>query len=230
MIRRIAQTAIVAAAVTVAVGLSGCVSLFPKSEAVTLYKLALPPGPPASQPAQAGPTASVLLGPLAFTRPAAGDRILTTNGLETAFVGGARWVAPAPIMFQEALSTAFDQTPGLNLATRGEAVASDFVLRVEIRTFEAQYTGQGPLTAQGKKGKQPVLSAPTAVVEAHVTLLNLREKAEVSDMTFREAKPAADNRVTAIVNAYDDATASVIHDIVGWTAGLAKPQPKTTTR
>jgi cholesterol transport system auxiliary component len=229
MIRRIAQTAVVTAAVTAVLGLSGCVSLFPKSEAVTLYKLALPASS-APPPARPGTDVSVLLGPLAFTRPASGDRILTTNGLETAYVGGARWVAPAPIMFQEALSTAFDQTPGLNLATRGEAVASDFVLRVEIRTFEAEYSSQGPLTAQGKKGKQPVLSAPTAVVEAHVTLLNLREKAEVSDMTFREAKPAADNRVTAIVNAYDDATASVIHDIVGWTAGLAKPLPKAPAR
>jgi cholesterol transport system auxiliary component len=225
MIRRI----VLAAAVTAAVGLSGCVSLFPKSDAVTLYKLTLPAAPPTAGTPPSGPTASVLLGPLAFTRAAAGDRILTTNGSETAYVGGARWVAPAPILFQEALSTAFDQTPGMNMSTRGEAVASDFVLRVEIRTFEAQYSGQGPLTAEKKK-KQPVLSAPTAVVEAHVTLLNLREKAEVSDITFRESKPAADNRVTAIISAYDDATGSVIHDIVGWTAGLAKPQAKTGVR
>lgn len=225
MIRRIA----LAAAATAAIGLSGCVSLFPKSEPVTLYKLAIPAGSTPASPTPAERPVSILLGPLAFTRPASGDRILTTNGQEAAFVGGARWAAPAPIMFQEALSAAFNQTPGLSLSIRGSAVPSDFILRVDISTFEAQYSGQGPLTAPGKK-KQPVLGAPTAVVEAHVTLLNLRDKAEVSDMTFRETKPAADNRVTAIVSAYDDATEKLIHDIVAWTAGLAKPLPKAAAR
>jgi cholesterol transport system auxiliary component len=219
-----------AAALAAVVGLSGCVSLFPKSEPVTLYKLAMPSTVPAAQPASAGPAATVLLGPLAFTRPAAGDRILTTNGLETAYVGGARWVAPAPIMFQEALATAFDREPGLTLSTRGEAVASDFVLRVEIRTFEAQYSGQGPLTAASKKKKQPDLAAPTVVVEAHVTLLNLRDKAAVSDTTFRESTAATDNRMQAIISAYDDSTTSLIHDIVNWTGGQAKAAPKTAPR
>ncbi len=133
MTRRIAQTAVVTAAAVAVLGLSGCVSLFPKSEAVTLYRLAIPAS--SQPPAPAGPAASVLLGPLAFTRPAAGDRIMTTKDSETAYVGGARWVAPAPILFQEALSTAFDQTPGMNLSTRGEAVSSDFIVRIEIRSF-----------------------------------------------------------------------------------------------
>jgi cholesterol transport system auxiliary component len=219
-----------AAALAAAVGLSGCLSLFPKSQPVTLYKLALPSVAPTAQPAPGAPVATVLLGPLAFTRPAAGDRILTTNGLETAYVGGARWVAPAPIMFQEALATAFDQAPGLNLSTRGEATPSDFILRVEIRTFEAQYSSQGPLTAADKKKKQPELAAPTVVVEAHVTLLNLRDKAMVSETTFRESKAAADNRMQAIVSAYDGSTTSLIHDIVDWTGGLSKAAPKTAAR
>lgn len=200
--------------------LSGCVSLFPKTAPATTYKLVA--APPAQTSAATGaPQASVLLGPIAFTRPSAQDRILTTNGLEAAYIADARWVAPAPIMFQEALASAFDNQSVVNLATRGEAVGSDYVLRVEIRTFEAQYASGQTLSGKGKK--PPKLKAPTVATEAHVTLVNLKQKVEASEMTFRETQAASDNRVSAIVNAYDAATTRLISDIVGWTGKTAVP-------
>ena len=215
---------------TATVALSGCVSLFPKTSPATTYKLvASPPAQPAK--ASSGPQALVLLGPIAFTRPAAQDRILTTNGLEAAYIADARWVAPAPIMFQEALAAAFDNQSVVNLATRGEAVGSDYTLRVEVRTFEAQYASDQAITA---KSKGPLkLKAPTVAAEAHVTLVSLKQKAEVTEITLRETEPAADNRVSAIVNAYDAATTRLIGDIVGWTGKTAippAPAPATPKR
>ena len=40
---------------------------------------------------------------------------------------------------------------------------------------------------------------------------------------FEKQVPAADNRVTAIVPAYDRAVAEVLKDIVAWTTEQAKP-------
>jgi cholesterol transport system auxiliary component len=212
---------------TATLALSGCVSLFPKTSPATTYKLV------ATLPAQSAatggkPQALVLLGPIAFTRPAAQDRILTTNGLEAAYIADARWVAPAPVMFQEALASAFDSQSVVNLATRGEAVGSDYTLRVEIRTFEAQYAADQAITAKSKKPLK--LKAPTVAVEAHVTLVNLKQKAEASEITFRETEPAADNRVSAIVGAYGVVTTKLIGDIVGWTGKTAIPPTATATK
>lgn len=217
-----------AASLAAAVALSGCVSLFPKSPPATTYKLtATAPNAAPAPPRSGSPT--ILLGPMAFTRPSASDRILTTNGLEAAYIADARWIAPAPLMFQEALANAFDQQQAVNLTTRGEAVGSDFVLRVEMRTFEAQYAPGQPITSGGKKKKPPKLAAPTVAAEAHITLVNLKAKAEQSEITFRETALASDNRVGAIVNAYDEATTKLIGDIVGWTSKTALAAPKATT-
>jgi cholesterol transport system auxiliary component len=223
MIRRLG----LAAALAAAAALSGCVSLFPKAEPVTMYKLAAAPRPGPPSPLPDGATISILLGPIAFTRPAAGDRILTTNGLETAYVGGARWVAPASVMFQEDLAAVFDQRPGMSLATRGEAVAADYTMRIEVRTFEAEYNAP---SLSGKGKKPPELNAPNVVVEARVTLLDLKHKAVVSEKTFRETKFAGDNRVTAIVRAFDDATGLVMNEIADWTMCTQVHCVEVTTR
>lgn len=205
------------------VALSGCVSIFPKKPPVTTYKLSAIPPAPATPPAPMAHQANVLLTPIGFTRPAASDRILTTNGLEAAFIANARWVAPAPILLQEALASAFDQHATVNLATRAEAVASDYTLRVEVRTFEAQYAPDQAITAKSKKPLK--LKAPVVTVEAHLILANLKQKGQQSEVTFRETKPAADNRVREIVNAYDDATTRLVGDIVDWTDKMAIAPP-----
>lgn len=219
MTRSLGLAAALTACLTASLALTGCVSLFPKSPPATLYKLNIVTEPPAAPSALAQNRPTVLLGPITFTRAAGGDRILTTNGLETAFIADARWVAPAPIMFQEQIADAFDHSPTINLATRGEAVPADYILRVDVSAFETQYEGQS-LTGKGKK--PPKLNAPNIHVQARVTLLDVRQKATLSEQTFTEDKMAADNRVSAIVQAYDAATGALIGDIVKLTTGLVK--------
>ena len=190
-----------------AIGLSGCVSLFPKTDPAILYKLT---GSAVASTATSRPAAStVLKAPTAFTRVAAADRILTTTGLESAYLAGARWAAPAQVMFDEALVSAFTTAaPGVRLVTRGEVTPVDQVLRVEVRIFEAQYRG-------GRK------SAPVVVVEAKAGLTNLRDRVSAGDQIFRAEAPASSNRVGSIVSAFDIATAKVLGDIARWTESQA---------
>jgi len=199
MIRNIARGLTVA---TLAVALSGCISVFPKTKPASMYRfgdadVTATKGPP-------GAMFGVLKAPSAFTRAAAGDRILTVTNGEVAYVAGARWVSPAFVLFEEATARAFDNDPGrARLIGRGEVAKADLVLRLEVRTFEADYL-DGPK------------AAPQVVVRVRAVLNRNSDRALVGDQIFEAKVKAADNRVSAIVPAYDQAVSKVLGDIVGW--------------
>jgi cholesterol transport system auxiliary component len=187
-----------------AIGLSGCISLFPKAEPLTTYKLSVnTPAPSAT----AGTGAVVLKSTTLFPRAAAADRILTVSGPEAATIAGARWVAPASVMFDEALSAAFASTT-TRLTTRGDITPADQIMRIEVRTFEARYLG-----GEG--------AAPTVVIEARAGLTNIRDRQASTSREFRAEQAAADNRVGAIVDAYNAATTQLVTDIARWTESQA---------
>jgi len=199
MIRNITRGVAVAA---VALALSGCISVFPKTKPASMYRfgdadLNVTKAPP-------GAMFGVLKAPSAFTRAAAGDRLLTVTNGEVAYIAGARWVSPAFILFEEATARAFENDPGrARLIGRGEVAKADLVLRLEVRTFEADYLN-GPK------------AAPEVVVRVRAVLNRNSDRALVGDQIFEAKVKAADNRVSAIVPAYDQAVAKVLGDVVGW--------------
>jgi cholesterol transport system auxiliary component len=190
------------AVTALAVGLTGCISLFPKTEPVGLYRfgqadVAVTKGPP-------GAMFGVLKAPSAFVRSSAGDRILTSTNGEVAYIADARWVSPAFVLFEEAVARAFENDPGrARLIGRGEVAKADLVLRLEVRTFETDYVN-GPKTA------------PEGVVRVRGVLNSNQDRALVGDQIFEARVKAADNRVSAIVPAYDQAVAKVLGEVVTW--------------
>lgn len=192
----------IAAVSAVAVSLSACISVFPKTKPVGMYRfgqaeVSAPKGPP-------GAMFGVLKAPSAFTRAAAGDRILTSTNGEVAYIAGSRWVSPAFVLFEEAVARSFENDPGrARLIGRGEVAKADLVLRLEVRTFEADYVN-GPK------------AAPEVVVRVRGVLNRSGDRALVGDQIFEARVKAADNRVGAIVPAYDEAVAKVLGEVVGW--------------
>ncbi len=190
------------AAAALVVSLSGCISLFPKAKPASLYRfgeaeVSVPKGPP-------GAMFGVLKTPSSFTRAAAGDRILTSTNGEVAYIADARWVSPAFVLFEEATARAFENDPGrARLIGRGEVAKAELMLRLEVRTFEADYVN-GPK------------AAPEVVVRVRGVLTRSQDRALVGDQIFEARIKAADNRVGAIVPAYDQAVAKVLGDVVTW--------------
>ena len=204
MIRTASKTLGRTLAVTaLAVSLSGCISVFPKTKPSSLYRfgeteVSVPKGPP-------GAMFGVLKTPSAFTRAAASDRILTSTNGEVAYIAGARWISPAFVLFEEATARAFENDPGrARLIGRGEVAKADMMLRLEVRTFEADYVN-GPK------------AAPEIVVRVRAVLNRSQDRALVGDQVFEAKVQAADNRVSAIVPAFDQAVAKVLGEIVAWT-------------
>lgn len=184
-----------------AVALAGCITLLPDEKPAQLYRfdgaIQAPPS------AQAGHFTVARLGG-SFTQSASNDRIQTVTGSRVAYIADARWVSPASVLFNEALSRAFDTDPGpARLLTRGDFGKADYVLRVDVTQFEANYD-------QGSR------AAPEIAVSLRATLTG-PDRALAGSRYFEARVRARDNRVAAIVAAYDQAVGQALGELVAWT-------------
>ena len=191
------------AALALPLVLGGCISVFPKTKPVQMYRFGDQATAPAAAAASAAPSALVLKGPIAFPPASGGDRILTVTGDQSAYVGGARWVAPAASLFDAALLQAFDAQGAPRLVARGEPLAASSVLRIDVRAFEARYPG------------------PTVRVQVRATLLRSADRTLIGEKMFDAEVPASDNRQSAIVAAFDQAVGQVLIGLRDWTAATA---------
>jgi cholesterol transport system auxiliary component len=180
----------------------GCISVFPKTKPVQLYRFGdqVPAPQAANLTGPAGPSKMVLKGSTVFPPGAAGDRILTVTGSQDAYIAEARWVSPAAVLFDAALLRAFDAPGSPRLVERGEPMSAPGVLRLDVRAFEARYPG------------------PTATVQLRASLVRNQDRALVAEQMFAAAVPASDNRQGAIVAAFDQAVGQVLADLRAWVA------------
>lgn len=199
----------VVAVAAAALSLSACVSLLPKSKPAHLYRF----GQPLAASALEAPTGQigVLRAQAIFQRESAGDRLLTMTDGKAAYIAETRWVAPAAVLWDEAVISAFDADGGpVRIILRGEPASAAYILRLDVRNFETRYD-QGPK------------AAPEVVVRVRALMVASAGGATVSEKMFEKRVRAADNRVTAIVPAYDRAVADVLAEVVAWTNAQAKP-------
>lgn len=186
-----------AALIACALMLSGCISLFPKAEPSKLYRLELPTA--ATVDAK---SVEVTLADIEFDPPAARDGILTYSNGTAAYIEGARWLEPAEAMFAIELDRAFRAGP-VRLMPRGRA-GVDWALRLNVQKFETDY----------RNGPE---APPVVVIEvrAALTRANVRQ-GKIEDLIIRKEIPAGENRVGAIVPAYNAALGQVFADLRPW--------------
>ena len=155
------------AAAAAATVLAGCISVFPEADPSQLYRFE---GRLEQEraAAPAGPTFGVFLPSSGFSEASSGDRILTMTGAEAAYIASARWVAPAEVLFQEAVERAFDANPGpARLVGRGGLGQADRTLRLDVRRFTAaswatrpSRPGSGPTTTASARSSRPSTRRP----------------------------------------------------------------------
>lgn len=192
-----------------ALALTACVSLLPKSKPAHLYRFGQAVA--AKDVEAAAGTVGVFRTNATFQRESAGDRLLTLTDGKAAYVAETRWIAPAAVLWDEAVVAAFDADPGhVRLIARGEPGVAAYILRLDVRNFEAHYD-HGPK------------AAPTIVVRARAALTGGTDRGLVGEKLFEKRVTASDNRVTAIVPAYDQAVREVLGEVVAWTNANAKP-------
>lgn len=188
------------AAALAAVSLSGC-ALLSTPDPVQLYRFG-DVGVASSVPVEA--PVEVRLRAVEFVAAADGDRLLGITGAEAAYIGGARWVSPASQLYSTALESAFaGEARAVRLIGRRELTPVTRVLDVDVRAFETRYEFAG--------------GVPEVMVSVRARLLRFPERTVVAEQTFTVTQPAGENRVSAIVAAYDAATRAVNSQVVAWT-------------
>lgn len=188
------------AGVTLALAMGGC-ALLSSPDPVQLYRFGPLDGGYVGERSMA--TVQVSLRRVEFPESVSGQRILAVTGNEAAYLAGARWVADAEDLYAQSLEMAFaSERSGVRLIGGRELTRADAGLDVDITTFETRYAAPGGL--------------PTVVISARARLLAMPERTVVSEQIFSVSQPADDNRLSAIVSAYDTATQNLNQQIVAW--------------
>jgi len=197
-----------AAAGLLAISLSGCISVLPKTKPSQLYRFGVSSAEASKTPV--APARAEAIGVFRaggqFQRESAGDRLLTITGERASYIAQTRWVAPAEVLFDAAVATAFEAAPNVRLVTRGEPGRAQMSLRLDMRNFETRYD----------EAKTPVV-----LVRVRAVLVRDRSTGAVAEHIFETRVPAERNRVSAIVEAYNTAIAQVLGEVVAWTSSSA---------
>lgn len=194
----------VAVAVAATALLGGC-SLLSTPDPVQLYRFGASGGGGGGG-AEATPAgqAQVAMRRPEFPQAVREDRILGVTGTEAAYIKGARWVSSADILFSDSLETAFaDQATRVRLVGPRELTRSPQALDIDVRSFEARYASPA--------------AVPVVTIVARVRLLNAQERTVAAERVFTVEQRAGENRVGAIVSAFDTATRDIQSQIVAWT-------------
>ena len=132
------------------------------------------------------------------------DRIaIAPAPLEVKYMGGARWADRAPRMMQQLLIQSFENTGKIvSVGRQSIGLRSDFNLKTELREFQAEKTKDGGTIVR---------------VRINVKLIRPAIGQIVASQSFESVKGAASEKVSDIVDSFDEAVGAVLKRAVAWT-------------
>ena len=182
--------------------LAGCSILGPKPKAAaTIYA-----PDPRVQAEASWPTVrwQVALGRPQGSRNIDSQRIAvrpTPNELQV--YKGAQWAKPPGEMLEDALLRALEDSGRIPAVGRqGSGIGADYRLLLDLRRFESDYAGN---------------ATPAATIEVSAKLLHVKSQQVVASRTFLQAQPAAGTAVPEVVDAFEQALATISRELAGWT-------------
>lgn len=222
--RRWPARELAAAVAALPLALSGCTgSLFKSKEPPqSVYLLTAAPAAaptPTSAPVSAGPPIPV---DLTVLRPQV-RRGLDSTSIEALYpdrrldhFAGAHWSGPLDEVLQDLAVQAFRADARVqNVHTDASAFGTGYWLEMDVTDFQAEYSGT---KAAGDS------APPTVHVHLVARLGTSGERRVVGQFEADVREPAADNRLTAIVQAYNRAASAALARIVADTnQTLARP-------
>ena len=165
--------------------------------------------------AEADPAWPVVGWQLGTTRPSAA-RVLDSSRIAVSPVPGqlqvyksAAWARTPPEMLEDGVLRTLEDSGKIPAVARtGSGIAAEYRLVMDIRHFEAEYSGA---------------AAPSAMIEVSAKLLHAQDQAVVASRSFRHAQPATGTDVGLVADAFAQALRATSRDIAGWvlTSGQA---------
>ena len=179
---------------------AGCGSLIgPSNPPAKIYRL--------SPEMTSQPVGTTVTWQLAVARPDASrtldsDRIALLRGSVMDYYADAQWNDSVPRLVQSLLVAAFDRGGRVQAATAESSLRADLTLTTELRDFEAQYDGAN--------------AAPTVIIDIQAKLLDPHGQV-IASLDSRQTARAAQDSVASVVDAFNQAMAAALAQIVGWT-------------
>ena len=133
------------------------------------------------------------------------DRIaLSRSPLTLDYFANSEWTDRLPELIENLLLASFENSGAITAVDRNSGgLRADYILRTEIRHFEAIYTSAN--------------APPQVWVEIIARLAAVRQRVIIAEARFEKRVPATANDIPAIVAAFNTATTRVLRDIVLWT-------------
>jgi len=182
--------------------LAGCSGLLGGGAPAHLYRLTPKSTYPPNLP---HPSVQLLIDvPLA---PAGLDNsriALSRSPISIDYFADSEWTDRAPLLVQTAILQSFENSKAITALDRESVgLRADFILRTEIRHFEAVYDSSD--------------APPEMWVAINVRLVSPSSRDVVAQSSFERRRRASANDVPSIVSAFDEALGGVMKDIVVWT-------------
>jgi len=158
-----------------------------------------------------GPTldASVLIAAPSAAPMLDSPRIMVRlAGDELQFLRGARWSRAAPELLQDALLHVLEDSGKVQVARQDSGLAADWLLVMDIRRFEADYT-QGPV--------------PVIHIVVSAKLLNRQDKRIIAAQIFSHSETAQTSSTDAIISAFTEGLSQITLELAEWV--LKTPLP-----
>lgn len=133
------------------------------------------------------------------------DRIaIAMSTLELKYLGGVRWADRAPRMVQELLIQSFENSKRIvSVGRQSLGLRSDFVLKTELREFQAEKAADG----KGTKVRVRMNLKLVRPVQGHI----------VASETIERVVDVPSDGVSVITPAFDQALGKVLKQAVSWT-------------
>ena len=140
---------------------------------------------------------------------------LQDSPIELRYFEFANWIDFAPKMVQALIIESFENSGKIVSVGREQiGLRSDFLLKTELREFQAEYEERLP---SGTKELGPTAAPPWARVRLNVKLVKMPQREIVAHQTFERRVRAQENRMSAIIDAFDDALGKTLKSVVVWT-------------
>jgi len=123
--------------------------------------------------------------------------------VELEYYALAGWTDRAPAMIQTLVVESFENSSKiLAVGRKSLGLRSDFVLKLELREFQAEYNGDGP---------------PDAHVRINAKLVRMPQRAIIGSQRFEASIKASADNLDDIALAFDEALGKTLKELVGWT-------------
>jgi len=137
---------------------------------------------------------------------------LQRSPLQLDYFARANWTDSAPLMVQTLLIESFENSKRIVAVSRESTnLRADYVLKTDLREFQAEYDGGGP---------------PLVRVRLSGKLVRLPERTIIASRSSELAVRATSTDMQSIIGAFDDALGKVLREQVEWTLRA----PGTTRR